>query len=167
MNQSVYKDLEQLTFVDAGVAYNVPFPPLLNKNRAVDIIIALDASQNVHQGEGAGELRKAEKHAREMGWPFPQIDYTDITKKAVTVFVESDPATPIVIYVPPVKILRHAELGDPEVEFTQTYKTSGFSYSKADAERLIDIVRYNIIDNKDIIIDAIKQKIDQKIKAQD
>ena len=57
------------------------FPPLLNKNRAVDIIIALDASQNVHQGEGAGELRKAEKHVREMGWPFPRSIILILQKK--------------------------------------------------------------------------------------
>ena len=40
----------------------------------------------------------------------------------MTVFVDSDPATPIVIYVPPVKILRHPELGDPERIYSQPIK---------------------------------------------
>lgn len=162
MNQTAYNDLEQLTFVDAGVAYNLPLVPLLNK-RSVDIIIVLDASESVH--EGASQLRKAEKHMHELGIPFPPINYTNITKKAVTVFSDSDPNIPIVMYVVPVKNAHHPELGDPEKEFTSTYKTANFSYSKRDAERLIDIVRYNVIDNKEIIVNAIKKKINQKNNA--
>lgn len=163
--QSVsYKDLEELTFVDAGLAYNLPITPLLNNKRGVDIIVVLDASGKVHAEEGAGELRKAENHIRKLGLAFPKIDYTGITTQAVHVFVDADPGTPIVLYVVPVKNVQHTDLGDPAKEFQTTYQTSNFKYSKRDAERLIDLMRYNIVDNKEMIIDAIKQKINQKMK---
>jgi hypothetical protein len=160
-----YKALDQLTLVDAGVACNVPFPPLLNEKRAVDIIIALDASGNAIPSR-AEALHLAEEYAREKGHPFPKIDYTGITKKAVSVFADSDPATPIVIYVLPIKNEKHPELGDPEKEFQTTYQTSYFRYSKKDAERLIDLVRSHVVENKEVIFEAIKQKINQKMPAQ-
>lgn len=159
--KSIYKDLELLTFEDAGYDYNLPFGPLLNKERSVDIIIAIDSSGTVHKDEGV-ELRKAEQDARKKGMSFPKINYTNITKKAVNVFSDTDPKTPIVIYIVPTKNVRHPELGDPEKEFATTYKTLNFTFSEYDAKRLIDIICYNIDDNKELIINAIKQKINQK-----
>ena len=162
LEQRNYRDLKYIKFVDAGVAFNLPIVPLMHKQRAVDIIIVLDSSQNVHKK--AGDLQKAEAYMKEKGYPFPRIDYTDITKKAVNLFIDKDPAVPVVIYIVPVKNSRLPELGDPEKEFYTVYQTTNFSYKRKDAERLIDLVRSNIVDNKELIMDAIKQKINQKME---
>lgn len=95
------KDLEDtshgeryLTFIDAGIDFNLPFPPLLWKNskgqsvRDVDIIIVLDSSAPViatkkqyknwyssefEEESEIAELIKAENWARIQGIPFPKI----------------------------------------------------------------------------------------------
>jgi hypothetical protein len=158
-----YKDVEQLTFIDPGYDNNVPFVPLLQKKRAVDIIIALDASRRVHKDYGAVALEKAAQYAQEHNCLFPSIDNTKISMQAVQVFMDDNPEAPIIIYVVPTKVANHPELGDPAIEFETVYKTTRFTYSQDDAARLIDLVRLNIIDNKEVIIEAIKQKINQKM----
>ena len=164
IDKTDYRDLEQLTLADAGYGYIIPTLPLLNQKRAVDIIIILDASDRVHEYKGLNSLKKSEEHARNLGLKFPHVDYTGITDRPVTVFADSDPKTPIVIYVVPVKNRRINNF-DPATEFSTTYATVKFSYSKRDAERLIDLVRLNISDNKEIILDAIRKKIDQKMES--
>jgi len=164
--QASYAHIEELTFMDSGYAYNIPLLPLMNKKRGIDIIFMVDASASLFKGEKAHALRNAESHMVELGLKFPRIDYTHITQRAVNVFTDADPETPIIVYVIPAKNNNRPEFGDPETYFASTYATANFSYSRAHAERLIDLMRYNIIDNKDIIVDAIKQKINQKIEIQ-
>jgi hypothetical protein len=74
--------------VDAGVAGNLPFWPLLKKGREVDVIISFDLSDNVSQGSTA--LIEAERLARNRNIPFPIIEksseYAKRTTQWVTVF---------------------------------------------------------------------------------
>lgn len=163
VEQSEYKDIEQLTFVDAGYVNNVPIIPLLQKNRSVNIFVVLDVSEHIHENFGASALQKNEQYALEHGYSFPHIDSAKISHKAVQVFTDNNPDTPIIIYVVPTKLANHPELGDPEAEFPSVYKTTNFSYSKRDAERLIDLVRLTVTENKDVIIDAIRHKVNQKM----
>jgi phospholipase A2 len=90
--------LPVLRLVDAGTAFNLPYPPIsgLRPDRRADIIIFIDASA----GTIGGELRNVENYARANNLPFPVIDYTDIDKHAVSVFSDDDSNVPTVIYVP-------------------------------------------------------------------
>ncbi len=56
---------------DAGMAFNLPIPPLLKKSRKVDIIIICDSS-NAKQ-DNFFELYRAEEYAKQRNIPFPDI----------------------------------------------------------------------------------------------
>lgn len=161
-----YKNLTHLTLFDSGYAFNVPLPPLFNKERNLDIIICLDASGDVHQGEGAADLRKAENYFRQTGQTFPPIDYTDIISRPVSVFEnKNDPTCPTLIYVVPVKNPNYkatSKNGDPAKLFSTTYSTSKFTYKRDDVEWLSGLVQFNMDDNKEEIYEAIKKKVEQK-----
>lgn len=160
---SIYKNLSYLNFVDAGYHVNLPLRPLLNSERAVDVIIILDASRKVQYKEGAYALRKAYQDIECKGFPFPKIDLDHISKNSVNVFFDHDrPEVPLVIYIPVFKNLSHPEFPDPAVEFFKAYNTSHFTYSKMKCERLVDLVSCNVFENKDVILDALKLKIKQK-----
>ena len=94
-----------ITVVDAAMADNVPFWPLLRPERKVDIIIAFDVSGDAG-GPGNDTIEKAERLARERNLPFPKIvsskKYTQRGKQWVTVFDEYDAGKtgPIVLYLP-------------------------------------------------------------------
>ncbi|KAI9488138.1 acyl transferase/acyl hydrolase/lysophospholipase [Zychaea mexicana] len=62
-------DREYLDLLDAGCDNNLPFYPLLRKERQVDMIIALDLSADI---QTAGHLERAEGYAQRRGidgWP--------------------------------------------------------------------------------------------------
>lgn len=89
------------TVVDAGVAGNIPFYPLMRQARGVDIMIAFDASDNVSEGDV--NLSIAEDLARARNIPFPIIknspEYAKRHTQWVTVFDQYPPGQsgPIVI----------------------------------------------------------------------
>ncbi len=102
---SPFEGYDTIVTVDAGIAFNLPFPPLLKPERAIDIIIALDASADVSQGS-LGALVGAEKWAQAKGIPFPKIasskNYKRASKRTYTVFDEFEEGKtgPIVFYIP-------------------------------------------------------------------
>jgi hypothetical protein len=103
----------------------------MNTKRGIDIIFIVDASASLFRGEKAHALRNAESHMFELGLKFPRIDYIHITQRAVSVFTDADPETPIIVYVIPAKNNNRPEFGDPETYFASTYATVNFSYSRA------------------------------------
>ena len=92
------------TVADAGIASNLPFYPLLKKDRNVDIIIAFDAGSDAITGSSA--LAQAEVLARQRAIPFPKIAsserYATRNKETVTVFDEypEGESGPIIVYCP-------------------------------------------------------------------
>lgn len=101
-----YSQLKVAHLVDAGINFNLPYPPISGQRieRASDIIIFVDASA----GNVGEELQKAERYARYHQLPFPTINYSEIDQHAVSVFADADPLTPLVIYVP--RIVEHSQL---------------------------------------------------------
>ncbi len=155
------RNLERLTLMDAGYDFNLPLPPLLKKERKVDIIIVMDASASVH--ENAPALQKAVEYAKSRGIPLPKIDFNSITDKQVSVFTdESNAATPTIIFLAPVKNTNYDAKFDPKNEMKTTYDTSKFIYNSKDVKKMSGLIRQNIIDNQKLIFDAIRHKIEQK-----
>ncbi len=152
------RSIKDFVFMDAGYAYNLPLPPLMRPDRAVDIILILDVSEDVY--EGFAEFKKAEAHIRTEGWPFPPIDYTKLGKQPVTVFQDtSNPTVPTVIYYVPMRDSTAPTALDPAKEFLTTYKTSNFSYTRRDIDRLMGLIRTNIISSKEQLYAAINERV--------
>jgi phospholipase A2 len=155
------KNLSKLTLMDSGYDFNLPFPPLLKKERKVDVIIVMDASANVYENSPA--LQKAVEYAKARGIPLPNIELDSITDKQVTVFAdESNVEAPTIIFLAPVKNTNYDAKFDPKDEIGTTYDTTKFFYKGKDVTKLSGLIRQNIIDNKNQIFDAIRRRIELK-----
>ena len=95
---------DTFTAVDAGIDYNLPFPPLLRPGRAIDLIIVGDWSEQ--GGVPAKELLLAEQWAINRGVPFPRISgsaqYVGVSMRPMTFFNEYPGGAqgPAILYIP-------------------------------------------------------------------
>lgn len=138
MPDNYNRDEEFVGLVDAGLAFNLPYPPISGDRpeRKADIIIFVDASaggsitdqstgnQTIPKGSA---LQKTELYAKEHGHSFPNISSLDPLNNSMQVFGldTNDPNVPIVIYMPITKI--PAELTDIHATtvFADTNPSSG------------------------------------------
>lgn len=173
--QSGIKDKDVISLIDAGLAFNLPTPPLCRPERAVDVIFILDASA----GQVGAELLKAEQYARDKKMPFPAINYANIEKRAMSVFVDANPKAPIVIYLPRVFDAALWEKVKDLPEYAQ-YKqyfngfnvdeciassycnTFNFKYTDFQARQLSAVTEFNIVANKQEIIKVLNDAVDRR-----
>lgn len=148
-----------LTMMDAGIDFNLPFPPLLRPERKVDIIIALDSGATV---QDAPDLIKAQKHARAHNLRWSEINAKSVNQICSVHHDQSKPNAPIIIYLPLVANPNYANGWEPLKEkFTAT---SQFSYSPENAQKLCGLTEKNMQDSAEIIKQTIKQFIENRRK---
>jgi Lysophospholipase catalytic domain len=167
---------EYLKFVDSGLEINLPYPPVsgICSERTPEILILLDASAG-HMGN---QLKKVVAYAQKYNLPFPTIDLTDVDKKTISIFKdEHNPKAPVVIYMPRISDhvlweehklqpeFEHYNLSDFDLDHeTQDgfAKTKEFQYSHEHSELVLNQTEFNMVTNKDKIIEAIAWVIDRK-----
>ncbi len=160
MIDAPYGRKEILTLLDAGIHYNLPMPPLLEKSREVDVIIVCDNSA----GTVGEELHKTEEYFRAEKMPFPSIDYRKINN-VVSVFEDQDRhESPIIIYVPLVKNANYSKTFDPHNCPDDACNTFNFTYTSKIIDLLSGLTEFTIVENKDRIVNAIKDAINRKVK---
>lgn len=177
MTASKIKNDRNIRLVDAGLDFNLPYPPVSGDRpeRIADIMIFLDASKSVTD---AIELRRVEAYARRQGHKFPVIDYTEIGKKVVSVFKdEQDTSVPVVIYMPRINdatLLAQQVSGfkvpagyraDFNIENCvqdEFCGTLNFVYSAQQAQHLTAVTEFNMRVSKQAIVDAINWVVDHK-----
>jgi phospholipase A2 len=99
MTQSSIKEQIIMNMADAGIDFNLPYPPVSGQRpeRMADIFIIID----VAAGLPGQELFKAENYARTHNLKFPRINRVLAEKQSMSIFRdENDPAVPVVIYLP-------------------------------------------------------------------
>ncbi len=140
------------TAVDAGIDFNLPFPPLLRQSRGVDLIIVGDWSEAT-PAYPAKQLCLAEKWAQTRGVPFPKIltskFYKTIYDRPMTLFNEYEEGTrgPAILYIP----LIDNEFNVPDFNlngcFNGSCSTFNFDYSKKGRDGVKDLSEevYNIL----------------------
>jgi cytosolic phospholipase A2 len=177
---SPLKGQKFLKLVDAGIEFNLPYPPISGERsagRKADIIIFLDYSGDI---QSASELKKCEEYARVKGLKFPSINYKGITEKAISIFKnENNPTVPVVIYLPLVKdnklweqyrdkptfkqFQEYLDTFDPvkceEEEFCSTFN---FQYKPWEAEQLSTQTEFNLKASIGKIVEAINWVVDRK-----
>lgn len=135
----------ELTLVDAGLAINLPFPPLMR--RGIDVHIVCDASLNAVT-EGGNSLHDVEDYASGNNYKLPHIDYDKITSGKISVIAdENSPTTPIIIYLP---------------NF-QTYSTFKFTYTPEEFDAVYQGMYTAVVNNKNVFVQAINRAIHNKI----
>ncbi len=171
---------EILEMVDAGAApgFNLPYPPISGERpeRKADIIIFLDSSASVKDGE---VLKEVERYARLHNLDFPYINYKGIDSRAISVFKnEYDPEAPVVIYMPRINdplywtALQKTEFAlyapyvkDFDIEYCVNHDCCGtmnFEYDYEQAMRLTKLTEFNMVMSKEAIANAIRWVIDKK-----
>lgn len=172
LDSSSIKDLKKITLVDAGLAFNLPLPPLLRPERVLDVIFIFDASADVGM---AGELKKAERYARTNNLPFPEIDYAKAKSQAISIFRnEDDPKVPTIIYMPLIKDMDLPSIAsdnrfasfDPKACVEKDYcSTFNFKYETEEFETLTLLTEHNLADNNALIKEAFKQILELKYQG--
>lgn len=174
MMGSKYANSPILKQVDAGIHINLPYTPVMGERpeRQADIIFFVDASG----GDIGKDLKATEDFARSKGFKFPAIDYAAATKRVPTMFKDdSDPQTPIVIYVP--RIIdrqmineRRAQPGFKEIipavenlnveECIKSGPCSTFNFknTEAQARAMTGLGMINMMATKDLFAQAIAIK---------
>jgi phospholipase A2 len=155
-------NVENLMFIDAGIIFdeargvgaNVPLLPFYRKERAVDIIIVVDASSNAGS---AGELGNALDYVRKLGYVVPEVDYVKAGESVITTWYPVDNG-PIIIYMPNIKNEQYSPDFDPR-DITQVYNTFNFKYSLEQAQKLSDLISYNVQQSKDTIYQVIRNVV--------
>ena len=147
---------EYLTLIDAGIEFNLPLPPLLRKDRGIDIIIVLDNSQNISQSMGS-ELFKAARYAERNNLRFPRIDSQKlkaITQENHIAVFEGD--GPVIIYVPLVKN-KWASFDPATCIESGPCSTYNFQYTPAQTMSLASVGAEAIKELKPTLIELIKR----------
>ena len=152
-----------LELIDAGIDFNIPIPPLMDPARSINCIIIIDSSSSL---QGAPELKRAEYYARMHNYPFPIIDYTEIENQLISVFQDSDPDTPTIIYIPLLKNMLYNAKFDPSyyLGFSRYLHTFNLYYTKEQAQELSGLLEFTIINQKNLIKDALLQCVYKQTK---
>ena len=176
LHRSPVRKLKYIPLVDAGIDFNLPFPPLLEPLRNIDIIIASNASRTPEIAENYS-LKCIMKYAARKHLKFPIIDFEKeeeiddkgnpqlIYQKPVSLFKDdNDPNCPIIIYLPLSKNEDYNSNFDPQenARVGGYCGTFNFDIKPHQFEELTGLTRYTASLAKDKIIEAIKLKIQQK-----
>ena len=155
---SPWSDEKIISFVDAGIDFNLPFPPLLRHTRHVDIIIVCDASSDVSD---APELQAAQAYARRNGLPFPEFQLSEVSSKSISL-IEGNPDenVPTIIYIPCRKNEEYSLTFDPdECVEDGPCNTFNFTYAEHESKELMELARYVVNHNADLIKNAIRRLV--------
>jgi hypothetical protein len=162
MDNVPYPKKQLLTVVDQGLTYNLPFLPLVNPSRAIDVIIVLDVSGNVNTGD---ELRKAEADMRAHCVLFPPIDYTNVATNICSVF-DAGPHSkaPVVIYLPLTKNDNYSQSYDPWalLQVGSPLNTLNFIYSSSDITNVCGLIEQSVMESYQTIISTIETVVQRK-----
>ncbi|XP_044127827.1 cytosolic phospholipase A2 zeta isoform X2 [Bufo gargarizans] len=170
---------ENLYLVDGGFSINSPFPLVLQSERNVDIIFSFNYSWQAP----FEVLHLTSKYCKERGIPFPNITVSEADEKKPKecyVFMDDDNArVPIVLHFPLVNDTFHTYKApgilretDEEKAFgnfllqhkDSPYRTKFFTYEPNDFNRLVEVNRYNVLNNEKMIKSVLKVALDRRNK---
>ncbi|XP_053390802.1 cytosolic phospholipase A2-like isoform X2 [Mercenaria mercenaria] len=174
---------KKLYAVDAGLAFNSPYPLLLRPQRGVDLVLSFEySSRDQDETSLFSELLLAKEWAKLNKFPFPDID-PDITDreglKECYVFENpDDPKCPIVMHFVilnaefreykapgvPRRTKEEKDYGNFDIfdDPNGSYSTSNFKYTNQAFDRLADLMEFNTLLWKEEIIENIKKCVKKR-----
>uniref|UniRef100_A0A670HV51 Phospholipase A2 n=1 Tax=Podarcis muralis TaxID=64176 RepID=A0A670HV51_PODMU len=156
---------KELFLVDAGYFINTSCPPLIRKERNVDVILSLDYNL---------------LETRFNDIPFPEIALTEEDRenpKECYIFEDKEnPEAPIILHFPLVNnsfreykkpgIRRtSADTAKGEVDFTSLnspYRMTNLTYTEEEFNKLINLSDYNIQNNRELILQALQTAVERR-----
>ncbi|KFQ38904.1 Cytosolic phospholipase A2 epsilon, partial [Mesitornis unicolor] len=167
---------ELLPLVDTGFFINTSIMPLLKPERKVDVILHL----NYSAGSQILPLDQTCKYCSEQGIPFPRVDLSEEDRKKLKEGYLFDgaetPGAPVLLFFPlindtfqkykaPGQKRSESEMEDGEVDLygsCSPYSTYSLQYTEKAYDRLVQLGEYNILNNEDLIMQALHTAVAQK-----
>ncbi|KAJ7413477.1 hypothetical protein WISP_90024 [Willisornis vidua] len=174
-NQLTQSD-EFLSLVDTGFFINTSVMPLLKPERKVDVILHL----NYSAGSQIQALDQTCKYCSEQGIPFPRVDMSEEDRKNLKECYLFDgaetPEAPVLLFFPlindtfqkykaPGQKRSEAEMEDGKVDLygcCSPYSTYSLQYTEKAYDRLVQLSEYNILNNQDLIMQALHTAVTRK-----
>uniref|UniRef100_A0A663EB15 PLA2c domain-containing protein n=1 Tax=Aquila chrysaetos chrysaetos TaxID=223781 RepID=A0A663EB15_AQUCH len=167
---------EFLSLVDTGFFINTSIMPLLKPERKVDVILHL----NYSAGSQIQALDQTCKYCSEQGILFPRVDLSEKDRKNLKECYLFDgaetPGAPVLLFFPlindtfqkykaPGQKRSESEMEDGKVDLygrCSPYSTYSIQYTEKAYDRLVQMGEYNILNNKDLIMQALHTAVARK-----
>ncbi|NWI05505.1 PA24E phospholipase, partial [Tichodroma muraria] len=178
-NQLTQSD-DFLSLVDTGFFINTSIMPLLKPERKVDVILHL----NYSAGSQIQALDQTCKYCSEQGIIFPRVDLSEEDRKKLKECYLFDgaetPGAPVLLFFPLVNDTfqkykapgkysnmkrSESEMEDGKVDLygcCSPYSTYSLQYTEQAFDRLVQLGEYNILNNEDLIIQALCTAVARK-----
>uniref|UniRef100_A0A8C3LEQ4 Phospholipase A2 n=1 Tax=Chrysolophus pictus TaxID=9089 RepID=A0A8C3LEQ4_CHRPC len=171
---------DYLILIDTAFVFATSYPPLMRPERKVDVILHF----NYSSGSQTRPLKEASEYFAKQGIPFPKEvpddQETPHLKECYIVGEKESPETPIVIFFPLVNdtfreykapgVRRSpSEMAEGDVDVTNScgpYYINNLSYSEKDFDKLVNLSYYNVQNNKDLILQALRAAVERKKQNQ-
>ncbi|XP_050957645.1 cytosolic phospholipase A2 zeta-like [Labeo rohita] len=171
-----------LGLVDTAFVLGSGFPPVLRSNRCADVILSLNYTW---EPDLFKVIKQTQEYCTARKIPFPKIDYKKLESEPIReVYVFEDkenPEAPIVIHFPLVNISfkqfkspgvkregkEEIKEGDFDIDFTRVFcpfATHKFAYTPEDFQKLADLTTYNILNNKDVILNTLNKALKRNME---
>ncbi|NXO50590.1 PA24B phospholipase, partial [Aramus guarauna] len=165
-----------LCLIDVGYFINTSGAALFKPERNVDVIISLDYGL----GNVFKQLEMTYKYCKIQKIPFPKVELSkeeEKNPKECYVFSDAeDPRAPIVIHFPLVndtfkefkepgvkRCLSEMEEGKVNLENNcSPYYLIRLIYSSENFDKLVNLSKYNILNNKDLLLQAIRSAVERR-----
>uniref|UniRef100_A0A8B9PBY3 PLA2c domain-containing protein n=1 Tax=Apteryx owenii TaxID=8824 RepID=A0A8B9PBY3_APTOW len=161
---------EYLSLVDTGFFINTSIMPLLRPERKVDVILHLNYSA----------LDQTCKYCSDQGILFPRVELHEEDRKKLKecyLFEGAEtPGAPILLFFPlindtfqnykaPGQKRSESEMEDGKVDLygcCSPYSTYSVKYTEKVYDRLVQLGEYNILNNEDLIMQALRTAVERK-----
>ncbi|POI35947.1 hypothetical protein CIB84_000298 [Bambusicola thoracicus] len=168
-----------LCLIDVGYFINTSGAALFKPERNVDVIISLDYGL----GNAFKQLEMTYKYCKIQKIPFPKVEISEEeakNPKECYVFEDAeDPRAPIVIHFPLVndtfkefkapgvkRSLSEMEEGKVNLENNcSPYYLIRLIYSPENFDKLVNLSKYNILNNRDLLFQALQNAVERKISS--
>ncbi|XP_037995324.1 cytosolic phospholipase A2 beta-like isoform X1 [Motacilla alba alba] len=165
-----------LCLIDVGYFINTSGAALFKPERNVDVIISLDYGL----GHVFKQLEMTYKYCKIQNIPFPKVELSpeeEKNPKECYIFADAeDPRAPIVIHFPLVNdtfkefkepgVKRgHSEMEEGKVNLENNcspYYLIRLIYSSENFDKLVNLSKYNILNNKDLLLQAIRSAVERR-----
>uniref|UniRef100_A0A8C3ND89 Uncharacterized protein n=1 Tax=Geospiza parvula TaxID=87175 RepID=A0A8C3ND89_GEOPR len=157
-----------LCLIDVGYFINTSGAALFKPERNVDVIISLDYGL----GHVFKQLEMTYKYCKIQNIPFPKVELSpeeEKNPKECYIFADAeDPRAPIVIHFPLVNdtFKEFKEPGKCSQQNCALCSTPGMCYmliySSENFDKLVNLSKYNILNNKDLLLQAIRSAVERR-----
>ncbi|XP_065727782.1 cytosolic phospholipase A2 epsilon [Phocoena phocoena] len=167
--------VNHLCLLDTAFVINSSYPPILRPERKADLIIHL----NYCAGSQTKPVKQTCKYCTEQNIPFPKYEVQeeeDNLKECYLMESSQEPDAPTVIFFPLISDTFQkykapgVERSPEELEQGQVdiygpkspYATKELTYTEAAFDKLVKLSEYNILNNKDKLLQALRLAVEKK-----